>query len=81
MSRREIVVGRVQKFGGTQVLISVKRSENGEPPLDIREHFQRDGVWEPMKAGITVGMGKAKLIADAIERAIMIAEGRHADAG
>jgi hypothetical protein len=76
--RREIVSGRVQKFNGTQVLVCVKWNDDGEPLLDIREHFQRDGVWEPMRNGVTLGMSKARLIADAIERAVMIAEGKHA---
>jgi hypothetical protein len=31
-----------------------------------------------MRNGVTLGMSKARLIADAIERAVMIAEGKHA---
>lgn len=75
-----IITGRIAKFSGNQVLVSVKQSESGEPLLDIREHYQQDGKWMPMKAGITIGMGRARQIAEAINMAILVSEGRHANA-
>lgn len=69
---KQIITGRVPKFDGSQVMISFKRSESGEPLLEIREFFHREGSWHPSKAGITLGMGKARQIADAINMAIQV---------
>ena len=44
------------------------------------KRVQKDGIWTPMKAGVTVGMNRTRLIADAIDRAIQIAEEKHARA-
>ncbi|MEJ1936250.1 PC4/YdbC family ssDNA-binding protein [Nostoc sp. NIES-2111] len=73
--KRPVVMARVVKFDGNEILIRLILLDSKEWIVDIREYQRISEELKPTKKGIALGIGRASQIANAIQEAVELAKG------